>query len=193
MGHFSYSCGLTGLPITGGDEVVLIPMVARSNAYDNELSRLRKYGKSSMISNDATKLFFIPCMFPIKGKYDDYGRLEDIVESDATKVAEEHFDLTIEQIVNILTCGRKDDGYSDALDPIRDTTKRQRNDRGDLSPNYQKRYESLLRISAMWVRREVYEQLETLGKQDEYSKLDLGTPALLEKLGFEELSEKGSD
>jgi hypothetical protein len=193
MGHFSHTCSLTGLPITGGDDVVLVPFVPRSSAYDNEMTHLRKFGTTYMCSNDATRIFFLPCMFPIKGKYDDYGGLEDIVETDATKIAEEHFGLSIQEVVNIMTCGRKDDGYSDALDPIRDETKQQRDEDGDLAPNYKKKFEPLLRMSAMWVRREIYDQLESISSADEYDKIDLGNPKLLESFGFKEMKEKGTD
>jgi len=155
MGHFSHSCGLTGLPVTGGDDVVLVLFVPRANAYDNEMKHLRKYGTTYMCSNEGTKLFFKPCMFPIKGKYDEYGGIEDIVETDATRIAAEHYGITIQEIAAILTCGRKDDGYDDALDPIRDKSRPQRDDNGEVTPAYQKKYDSLLRMSGMWVRREI--------------------------------------
>jgi hypothetical protein len=119
MGHFSYSCKLTGLPITGGTPVALFPMLMRANLYDNSEEQLRKYGKSSLISNDGPRLRFIPCAFPIFGKYDEYGGIEDIVEDDNTRVLEEHFGLPIAHIVSIMTSHRKDDGYDDCLTDIK--------------------------------------------------------------------------
>lgn len=119
MGHFSYSCKLTGLPITGGTPVALFPMMMRDRLYDNSEEQLRKFGKSSLVSNDGPRLRFIPCAFPIFGKYDEYGGLRDIVEDDNTRVLEEHFGLPIAKIVDIMTSGRKDDGYDGCLKDIK--------------------------------------------------------------------------
>lgn len=79
MGHYSHTCKLTGIPITGGTPVVLFPIRPVSNMYDNSESRLKEYGTTYMCSNEGTKLAYNPCWFPIKGTYDDYGGIEDIV------------------------------------------------------------------------------------------------------------------
>jgi hypothetical protein len=116
MGHFTHNCKLTGVPIRGN--AVLIVM--RVNPmFKHELGGIREYGKSSLISNDGTRLKFLPVWFPIYGTYDEYGGLEDIVKDDNTEILEKYYDLTIEQIVGIITSSRKDDGYDDSLSVIK--------------------------------------------------------------------------
>ena len=123
MGHFSHNCKLTSLPITGGDEVALIVMKPVDNLYDNSEESLKQYGSTYMCSNNGTRLKFIPCWFPIRGKYDSYGGIEDIVKDDNIKVLEEHYGLSIEEILGIVTSNRKDDGYDDALTVIKESIK----------------------------------------------------------------------
>lgn len=184
MGHFSHTCKLTGLPITGGTPVILFPIISKDNLYDNSEEHLKKYGTTYQCSNDGVRLKFNPCWFPIKGVYDDYGGLEDIVHDDNTKVIEDYFDLTIEQIVNIITCGRKDDGYSDVLNCIKDLNVEDEYGK----PKYQERYREFLPISGMWIHLDVYEKLVKEKIHDHgYDCLDLGTPELLKAFGFVEI------
>ena len=184
MGHFSHCCKLSGLPITGGTPVVLFPMIMRDKLFDNSEDKLRKYGKTYMCSNEGTRLKFIPNMFPILGDYNDYGGIENIIEDDNTKALEKYFGLTIQQICDIICCGRKDDGYSDDLAVIKDP--KAKDEYG--KPKYQERYKELLSLSGMWVHREVYMNLTDTPTDSTYDKLDLGTPSLLESLGFVELT-----
>jgi len=167
MGHYSHNCKLSKLPITGGTPVVLFPMVMSNKLYSNSEESLRKVGSTYMCSNDGNHLKFIPCFFPIRGNYDDYGGIEDIIEDDGTKVLEQYFNLTIQQIANIITCGRKDDGYDSALDCIKDGTAPDEN--GKLlgeeghddykNPVYKERYKELIAVSGMWIHRGVYDKL----------------------------------
>lgn len=262
MGHFTHNCKLTGVPIK--DNAVLIVM--RPNpSYKYEMVDFNKYGKSSMISNDNTRLKYLPIWFPIHGKYNDYGGLENIIEDDNTKIIEQYYGLTISQIVDVITSGRKDDGYDRNLDIIKkpkvypkgmkkneDHFKFYQRIMKDPAPNggrypqspnndhqvyrdgkyvsvskdvhdsdfklmhehyarynkwketnpdttddyenpqYDKRYKDLLSYSAMWVHGDVYKRLTDIKNPDDYDKLDLGTPELLNYLGFREI-EKSSD
>lgn len=275
MGHFSYTCKLSGLPITGGDPAVLIVMKMRKNLYDNGEESLRKYGSTSLVSNDGTQLKFQPVWFPIYCNYNDYGGGEDIKKDDNTKALEDYYGITIEQIIEIVTHGRKDDGYGvpsifketpnlpdDYVegedwfnryqrlenDPMpfgngvypdvsgkynkeweekgyegwtisRDgekikATKEEydadfkliheqyaryqeweknnpdpTDDYGN--PKYKEKYKELLSYSGMWVHGEVYDELTNEPTDDDYTKLDLGTPELLNALGFTKLKKKG--
>lgn len=189
MGHFSHNCKLTGLPITGGTPAVLIAMKLRGDLYDNSEKSLMKYGKTYQCSNEGPRLKFIPCWYPIKGDYNDYGGMENIIEDDNTKALEEYYGLSIQQIVDVLTSGRKDDGYCDSLKPIKD-------DKADDEygkPVYQERYKELLSISGMWVHREVYEKLTSEPTGSYFDKLDLGTPQLLIALGFEQIEDDATE
>lgn len=118
MGHFSHNCKLTGLPITGG-KAVLIVMKPQDHLWDNSEEKLRKYGKTYMCSNDGPRLKYIPCWYPIRGEYNTYGGLENIVKDDNTAVLEEYYGLTIEELIGIVTSGRKDDGYDESLSKLK--------------------------------------------------------------------------
>lgn len=183
MGHFSHNCKLTGVPITGG-KAVLIVMKPKSSLYDNSEEEIRKYGSTYMCSNDGTTLKFEPVWFPIMGEYNTYGNLENIVKNTNTRLLEEHYGLTIEEIVGILTCGRKRDGYSGDLNVIK---KKPLNKDDFGKPEYEERYHELLTYSGMWVDGDVYEELtkEKNTNSSYKDEIDLGTPGLLEYLGFE--------
>lgn len=117
MGHFTHNCKLSGLPITGN--AVLIVMKPQPNLWDNSEESLKKYGKTYLCSNDGTRLKFIPYWFPIKGEYNDYGSLQNIIHDDNTKILEEFYGLSIENLIEIITSSRKDDGFDSALDFIK--------------------------------------------------------------------------
>jgi hypothetical protein len=128
-------------------------MLPTGKMYDNSDETLVKYGKTYMCSNDGPRMKYSPCWFPIKGDYDTYGGLENIIEDDNTKAIEEHYGLTIHQILGVITSGRKDDGFDDSLDCVIDKRK-VRN-----SPVYLKKYRDLIKMSGMWVHGGVYAKL----------------------------------
>jgi hypothetical protein len=202
MGHFSHTCKLSKLPIVGGTNVVLFPMVMRDKLYEHSDESLRKYGTTYMCSNEGSRLKFIPCYLPIRGKYDDYGGIKDIIEDDGTEILENYFGLSIQEICNIITCNRKKDGYSESLNCIKDTNTLDKNGKkfGEKgfedynNPQYLERYKELLKVSGMWVHGDVYDKLTDKNyKIDEYNGLSLGNPNLLECLGFTEQKKKGDD
>lgn len=117
MGHFTHNCKLTGVPIK--DKATLIVMKPNVNLYDNSEQHIKKYGKTSYISNDNTRMKFVPVWFPIHGKYNDYGGLENIIEDDNTKILENYYGLSIQELVDVVTCNRKDDGFDGSLDVIK--------------------------------------------------------------------------
>jgi hypothetical protein len=188
MGHFSHNCKLSKLPITGGP-AVLIPMVMSKNLYDNSEESIRVLGKTYMCSNDGTRLKFIPCMFPIHGEYDTYGRLKNIVEDDNTKIIEEYYGLPIQTITDIICSGRKDDGFDDVLKNVMDSSVKYEYGK----PVYQERYKELLKISGMWVHGEFYDKITSDGVKDEYDNIDLGKDIVLTALGFKKLPESSND
>lgn len=188
MGHFSMTCGLSGLPITGSTPAVLILLKMRKALYDNSEESLRKYGSTYLCSNDSTFMRFIPFAFPLRGCYDDYGGLE-VDSDDNTKALEEYFGLTIEQIVDIVASGRKDDGYDDVLSVVKESGVEDKYG----EPKYQERYKELLSLSGMWVHRGFYEKLTESQTNEYFDKLDLGTPQILEELGFVETGKNKSD
>ncbi len=185
MGSFSYTCQLSGLPITAGDRCLILPIIPKDHwGYDSSQKSLTKFGQGSLVSNDGANLYFDELCFPIFGTYNDYGGLEDIEKDDNTKVLEHYFGLPIEKIVDCILDGRKDSWFVDddqfKFSALTDTI--------DLTKN--KNQILLVRASATWLRADLYEKLAntTLGK-DHYDKIDLGVHGLLKSIGFELINE----
>jgi hypothetical protein len=87
MGSFNKIGSISGLPISCGDETVLIFL--RKNKYnDNFLGGV-------CYSHD----WFAPALLPIFGIYDDYGRIEDIERNSAVDYIEGIFGKDIQSIV----------------------------------------------------------------------------------------------
>lgn len=177
MGSFSQNCKLSNLPITGGTKVALIPMLPEI-LFDN----YNKIGTTQFISNNGPNVHFRPIWYPIKGEYDDYGGIENIIRDDNTEILENYYNLSIEKICGIITSNRKDDGYDDALSCIKD--KNEKDEYG--SPKYLERYKELIRISGMWIHGEFYDELVKERSDDYFDKLDMGVPHLLVALGFKQ-------
>lgn len=193
MGHFSYTCRLSGLPITGGDKAVLIPLIPSNDSwYDNGEKQIRQFGRTSFVSNDGAQIFFKPLTLPVFGEYSGYGSLENIIEDDNTLVLEKHFGLTIQQIVDVICCGRKDDGYDDALDVVKTDSKKRGDDYGN--PKYKKEFQLLIKASGTWMRQEVYEGLALQKKYKNYfDNLDIGVPSILNAVGFKETEKTNAE
>lgn len=108
MGSFSANCGITNLTIGCGDDCVLLPLIAKRVYEDGTLKR-KSYAVHPSVSlfvyNDD---MWEPFCFPIRGKYNDYGGLEDIIENDNTRRLEEYFNLKIQDIVDLFTEARRD-------------------------------------------------------------------------------------
>lgn len=175
MGHFSYTCHLSGVPITDGDKAVLLPLFPKSHwSYDNSQESLAKYGKGNLCSNDGPNMYFDELFFPIFGTYDSYGQLENIEHDDNTKVLEEFFGLTIEQISDVITDCRRDEYEKDGQ--FCDSVKILKKDN--------EKHMMLLKTSATWYHREVYDKLAVIDSKEYFDKLDLGTHGILVALGF---------
>lgn len=89
MGSFNVSCGISGLSINCGDDVMLFILYPVHRG---------KIEPSRFLFNRDD--FFKPLGLPIEGRYDEYGSLEDIVENEVTKGYERLFGLSIDEIVN---------------------------------------------------------------------------------------------
>jgi hypothetical protein len=179
MGHSSRSCYLTGLPITGDTPAVLIVMKMRDKLYDVSDGHLKKFGSTTLISNDGTELKFRPVWYPIHIIYDEYGGAKTIRNDENTEVLEKHYGLTIKQIIDIVCLGRKEGGYEGWAiwrkgKKIK-TTKEE----------YDADFKDLLSYSAMWVHGDVYNELTNNRTNAYYDKFDVGAPELLNALGFE--------
>jgi hypothetical protein len=85
MGHWSVNCGISNIPITCGQECVVLLI---------RKARIRLQGESWMSS-----------VLPIYGYYDNYGGLESIEENENTKMIESYFNHSIHDFVYFFTRG----------------------------------------------------------------------------------------
>lgn len=83
MGCWSVYCGISNITITAGQECVLLPL-KKNERHEGYLK-------------------YIPATMPIFGKYNDYGDIEFIEKNDNTKLIEDHFGCTIEELTYFLT------------------------------------------------------------------------------------------
>lgn len=162
MGHFSHTCKLTGIPITGGTPVALFPMIPNTRRYENSEEELAKKGTSYQCSNDGPFLQYYPSAYPIFGRYDDYGGIERIVKDDNTDILEEYFGLDIQRICKILTRGDEASEEEMKLPKVKE----------------------LIKTSSMWIHLRVYEKLVSKGTRAWDDKIDLGNAQILKALGF---------
>ncbi len=183
MGSFSFSCQLSGLPITSGTKCAILPMLPKNNFYDNGEEHYRKTGVPSFCSNDGSNMFFNEFTFPIFGEYDDYGGIKNIIKDDNTKCLEEYFELSIEDICTVLCDNRKDE-YSKDGKFCKSVKILDKN-----NPRHMK----LLKASLVWLHGELYETLSTEKLSSWSDKLDIGVHGILIKLGFKYLGEIKAD
>lgn len=159
MGSFSYTCQLSGLPITSGTKCAILPMLPRDDFYDNGEAHFRNYGKSMFCSNEGVNIFFNELAFPIFGKYDDYGGIEDIIHDDNTKCLEEYFEMSIEDICKIFCDSEKPKSKNPKLNLLSKT-------------------------SLVWFHTDFYKKLASEKSASWKESLDLGVRGILLKLGF---------
>lgn len=88
MGCFNINGGISKLPISYGDDCFLLIGLYNKSIQD---SFLDSYG-----------FLFTPIALPIYGKYDDYGRIENIIKDKNVEVIEAFFDDSIENIINLI-------------------------------------------------------------------------------------------
>jgi hypothetical protein len=70
MGCFSYSCSISGLPIVSSDSVVFLALAKASSGHDQGIGVTHAWE---------------PATVPIVGRYNDYGSVEELEESTATR------------------------------------------------------------------------------------------------------------
>lgn len=99
MGCFNLSGGLSGLDIQYGDDVVLIPLVKTNKFSENiEVDTIH-------CSNDGAMQFFTPYSLPIRGRYNDYGGIKDIIMDEGALFIEKRFKMGISEFMELLLSG----------------------------------------------------------------------------------------
>lgn len=105
MGSFNTTCMVTGIEIDGRGETLYLPFKMNHDNFKLNL-KLQYEGKAQSFWEGGETLF-TPYLLPIKGTYDTYGRLEDIVETENTKAIEKHYGLDIESFMDVISCSRE--------------------------------------------------------------------------------------
>lgn len=116
MGCFNGTCALTQLPIFSGDKIYLyiLKLDDSEKYYDKTLTNpLTRTSSGSCDSND----YFSPFGLPIRGSYDDYGGIENIVNDGAAELIIKalEFDGTIKDLLEQIYNNDRDDDNLEAL------------------------------------------------------------------------------
>jgi hypothetical protein len=90
MGNFNVSCVLSGLAIRADDPCYYIPLKQTFRGSSIPIS-------SFICSNETINVFFEPATLPILGKYNDYGKI-DIIEDSNTKSIERFLGISIKDL-----------------------------------------------------------------------------------------------
>lgn len=100
MGSFSVACGMSHIPITGGEHVLFVPITKNRYLSNIPLDHFFCY------SDD----LYEPALLPIEGYYNSYGTIENIIKNEHTDYLEKKFSNSIEIILHTIT--RKRDLFS---------------------------------------------------------------------------------
>lgn len=98
MGSFNVAATCSSLSLGSGEDVLFFPLIKTSN-YKNLNTGVVLPHTSFLISNEASCIFYKPFCLPIRGKYDDYGRIENIIENENTTYLEKFFDMPIKNFI----------------------------------------------------------------------------------------------
>ena len=148
MGCFNVSCGLSHTSIGHNERAGLILLLpndysSMSRCIDGNL--VISPG-SNLISNEGAFTLYRACAFPIWGKYNDYGRLEDIQEDNNTKALETYFGTSIGVIEGTVAIGA-----SHMEEYLKSVPK--------------DKLKILKSLSGMWVSRRVYESMSKICRE----------------------------
>jgi hypothetical protein len=99
MGSFNVACSASNLSINRGDKIVFIPLII-----NKFISSLENILTTKFMFNDD---LYQPFLLPIKGTYDDYGRLENIKKDINTEFISSLYGYTIEVIIKGICDGDK--------------------------------------------------------------------------------------
>lgn len=93
MGCFNVACSISKLSINHGDPIVFVPLLSKTHGYSRSLDC---YADRMLIYSNA---IYNPMTFPIKGKYNDYGSIEDVERDANVEAIEKFFKLKVEDLV----------------------------------------------------------------------------------------------
>lgn len=99
MGSFNIAATCSNLSLGSDEDVLFFPLI-KTSKYKNLNVGVVLPHTSFLVSNEAACILYKPFCLPIRGKYSDYGSIEDIVEDENTKYIESFFDMSILDFVN---------------------------------------------------------------------------------------------
>jgi hypothetical protein len=141
MGSFNVACSVSSLSINSGDEVLFFPLLPTHFSS----SRPHEVGvHSTLIYSDC---YFTPFCLPIRGKYNDYGSVEDVVHDANTRAIEEFFGITIDQFIGSIT-GRQ--GFTDTYSDLFETYSLHQN----LLRSYETKFDDSFMLAIGFVKKE---------------------------------------
>lgn len=109
MGCFDVSCGISSITIKSGDDALVLLLIPQTN-YPQSITLLDKKVEIEpglqQVFNEGPLGMYMPFCLPIRGKYNDYGSLEDIVQDETVKAVEKYFGMKIEQLFSIIHRGK---------------------------------------------------------------------------------------
>lgn len=122
MGCFDVSCGISSITIKHGDPALLllmIPYTEYAQSTENLGDKIEIEPRLQHVFNEGPLGMYMPFCLPIRGKYNDYGSLEDVVRDETVLALENYFATDIGTILNILGNSYRDlysshDGVSTA-------------------------------------------------------------------------------
>lgn len=102
MGSFNASCMVTGVNINSKREVLFLPFKQNHPSYLEKKEIQFEAKAQSFVEN--SKYMFTPYLLPVRGRYDTYGRIEEIERDSNVETIEAHFGIDIDTFINVLTC-----------------------------------------------------------------------------------------
>jgi len=94
MGSFNVACSISNISLGPSDEIVFIPLVIKHYNLGNKYSTWKVPSQYIIYPDD----FFAPLCLPIRGKYDDYGGIEEVIKDDNVVCIEKFLGFPAEEI-----------------------------------------------------------------------------------------------
>lgn len=106
MGCFNVACVMSGISMYG-DRAGL--MILEPNIHKPEDNHLPT--GANIVSNHGVHSLYNAVSFPIFGRYDTYGKLDDIYQDEHTRALERYFKMPIAELVELVAYGEEVPGY----------------------------------------------------------------------------------
>ena len=109
MGSFDVSCGISSMTIKHGDSAMLLLLIPQTN-YPDSVDLLKSKVEIEVgvnqVFNEGAQGLYMPFCLPLKGKYNDYGSLEELVKDETYIALTKYFEATFDQIMSVIHNGK---------------------------------------------------------------------------------------